>query len=82
MNDMTVIWALVGALIGIVGGHLVFVLFDIYQLNKRIKKQKIELEKYHTSTGGTSFVASISRAFSELQMKNLKNQAKQDDKAD
>lgn len=82
MNDMTVIWALIGALIGIVGGYLIFVLFDIYQLNKRIKKQKIELEKYYTSTGGASFVASMSRAFSELQMKNLKNQAKRDDKAD
>lgn len=81
MNDMTVIWALIGALVGIVGGHLIFVLFDIYQLNKRIKKQEIELEKYK-AIGGTSFVTSISRAFSELQMKNLENQAKQDDKAD
>lgn len=79
MNDMTVIWALIGTLIGIVGGHLIFVLFDIYQLNKRIKKQKIELEKYR-ATGGTSFVISMSRAFSELHRKNLENQAKQDDK--
>lgn len=79
MNDMTVIWALVGALVGIVGGHLIFVLFDIYQTNKRIKKQKIELEKYQ-ATGGTSFVISMSRAFSELHRKDLENQAKQNDK--
>lgn len=79
MNDMTIIWALVGALVGIVGGHLVFVLFDIYQLNKRIKKQKIELEKYK-ATGGTSFVTSVSRAFSEMHRKDLESQAKRNDK--
>lgn len=80
MNDMTVIWALIGALVGIVGGHLVFVLFDIRQLNKRIKKQNIELKKYQ-STGGISFVTSISRSFSEMHRKNLENQAKRNDKA-
>lgn len=81
MNDMTVIWALIGALIGVVAGHLIFVLFDIYQLNKRIKKQKIELEK-HRATGGTSFVTNMSRSFSEMHRKNLESQAKRNDKAD
>ncbi|MGP5174393.1 hypothetical protein [Psychrobacter immobilis] len=80
MSDMTVVWVLIGNVIGIVVGYLIFVLFDIYRLNKRLKKQKIELEKYQ-ATGGSSFVVSMSRAFSELQMKNLKNQAKRDDKA-
>lgn len=92
MNDITVIWLLIGVIVG----HFIFVFFDIRRLNKAIENQSVERkraevekarhkavlhEKRAKSIGKSSFIVLMSRSIAEIQRKNLENQANKNDKA-